>query len=321
MNEFQLIDFITKDFPVYKPNLIKGIGDDCAVWTENGSIRVFTTDTMVEGDHFKKDWMSAEQIGKRLIEINISDIVAMGAMPDLLFVSLVVDDNTSSEWLKLLYQGIKETCLNYQVTLAGGNITHGQTLSLNVGIFGNSDDAVVYRSGAKTNDLLCVTGNIGSACCARLLLAKNKKVPADLLSAFVAPKARLLEAQVIKKYATSMIDVSDGLAGESRHLAKESGLGVLINSSDIPYHIDALEIESQLDVSLMDCALRGGEDFELMFSVSQNDYDKLKKEYKFKSPITVIGKFLPEKKYQYSVNEKILDLPKGFDHFSDNINL
>ncbi|MDD5456366.1 MAG: thiamine-phosphate kinase [Candidatus Margulisbacteria bacterium] len=321
MNEFQLIDFLAKDFPVYQKNVQKGIGDDCAVWKGGKKYIVFTTDTMVEGDHFLKQWFSPEQIGARLAEINLSDIAAMGASPKFLFVSLILDKQTSPEWCHKVYQGIKKSITPYKISLLGGNITHGKTLSLTASVIGESLYKPIYRSGARHGDLLAITGTVGDACVARLLLKQNDTPVPALFKKLAEPKARIKEAQIIKKYASSMIDISDGIASEARHIAKESETGVSVLADKLPFSKAALNAEPQIRVSLVDCALRGGEDYELMFTATEKNYNKLIKEYKLKTPLTVIGTIIKKKKYCYQQDSKEYELPSGFDHFQQNINL
>jgi len=321
MNEFELIDYLTKDFNIYQKNVVAGIGDDCAVWREGDKYIVFTTDTMVEGDHFIKDWFTPEQIGKRLVETNISDVAAMGASPTSMFVSLVIDDYTSPEWCRKLYDGIKFVADKYEISLLGGNITHGSTLSLTLGVHGESLSKVLYRSGAQLGDLVCVTGTIGDACIARLMLGKKLNVPETLLNRLATPSARIDESLIIRDYANSMIDISDGIASEARHIAKSSGLGVCINMEKIPYSDLAKKHVSDTDQSLLDSSMRGGEDYELMFTISSDNLERLKSNKNLRTHITEIGRIIPENKYVYVYEGEEKILPKGFDHFSDNINL
>lgn len=323
MNEVELIDFLTKGFPIRHNNVIKGVGDDCSVWKEVDGYRVFTTDSMVEGDHFLKEWFTPEEIGCRAIETNLSDIASMGAKPTFLYISLIVDDRTSPEWLSLLYQGIRKKCEEHKLTLMGGNITHGKTLSITVGIQGNCIKAPVLRNGAKAGDLLVVTGTIGDACVARMALNKKKQIPVALKDRLSHPMARLKEAEIISEYASAMIDISDGIASEARHIASQSALGVRIDAEGIPIRMQVKELAMIAGIDVLEAQLRGGEDYELMFTISKKKYEELKKKYHLYSlvGITVIGKMISEKKYIYVKDEQEHQLPKGFDHFSTNINL
>ncbi|OGI07763.1 MAG: thiamine-phosphate kinase [Candidatus Margulisbacteria bacterium GWF2_35_9] len=321
MNEFELIDYLTNDFKIYQENVVAGIGDDCAVWREGDKYIVFTTDTMVEGDHFLKSWFTPEQIGQRLVETNVSDVASMGAIPTSMFVSLVIDDNTSPLWCRKMYDGIKRVADKYKISLLGGNITHGKTLSLTLGVHGETITNLVYRKGSTMGDLIVVTGTIGDACIARLMLGKGLTVPTALFNRLATPTARVDDAQIIKQYASAMIDISDGIASEARHIAKASQLGVLINATDIPYSSLAKKHEKDIDRSLLECALRGGEDYELMFSISEENFNKLQKHKDLISPLTVIGCITKEMTNVYIENDVVHDLPKGFDHFNENINL
>ncbi len=322
MNEFNLISHITAGFKTYHGQVVKGIGDDCAVWKENDTLRLFTTDTMVEGDHFIKEWFTPQQIGIRFIESNVSDIAAMGGTPTFLFVSLVLDSKTSPDWTRKLYLGIKSVCNHYKISLLGGNITHGRTVSLTASLFGEAKSSVIYRSTAKTGDLVVVTGDIGSACVARLLLNKKITPPHYLFNRFSHPKARVDEAQIIRKFASSMIDISDGIASEAKHLAKDSKRGVIIDTTRIPVIAKARKYEGLIGQTLENCALRGGEDYELMFTVSKKNWPELQSEFTFNTPLTVVGEICSKKEYlQVNSDKTITPLVKGFDHFSENINL
>lgn len=322
MDEFSLIDYLTKGFKTFQKNILYGIGDDCAVIKIGNKKILYTTDTMVEGDHFLKEWFSPEQIGQRLIETNVSDIAAMGGIPQYLFISLILDSNTADDWCKQVYRGINKTCHKYKISLLGGNITHGKTLSLTAGVIGTTKGKVLLRSGANANDLVAVTGDIGSACIARLLLKQKIVCPNVLFKRLSAPKARVDESLVIKKFASAMIDISDGIASEAKHIALSSGFGVLIDSKKIPFLSEAEKYAKKLKISLIECALRGGEDYELMFTISPANWLKLKKIYHLITPITVIGEILSEKKYIY-INEKGQEtlLPSGYNHLSENINI
>lgn len=323
MNEIELIDYLTEGFPIRHNNVVKGIGDDCSVWKENDEYRVFTTDSMVEGDHFLKDWFTSEEIGMRAVETNLSDVASMGAIPTFLYISLIVDDRTSPEWLKGLYKGIRSKCEEHRLTLMGGNITHGKTLSITIGVQGDCNTIPVYRNGARNGDLVVVTGTIGDACVARMVLNKKKQISEALKERLGHPRARIKEAVVIAKFASAMIDISDGIASEARHIATQSNLGVEIDAESIPTRMQVKELASIAGIDVLEAQLRGGEDYELMFTISPDNFDELKKEYYLHSLIglTPIGKMISKKKYLYLKNKVEHELPKGFDHFSSNINL
>jgi len=323
VNEIELIDYLTEGFPIRHNNVIKGIGDDCSVWKEDDEYRVFTTDSMVEGDHFLKDWFTAEEIGMRAVETNLSDIASMGAIPTFLYVSLIIDDRTSPEWLGDLYKGIRSKCDEHKLTLMGGNVTHGKTLSITIGVQGDSKSMPVYRNGAREGDLVVVTGTIGDACVARMVLNKKKQIPDALKDRLAHPRARIREASVIAKFASAMIDISDGIASEARHIASQSNLGVVIDADSIPTRMQVKELALIAGIDVLEAQMRGGEDYELMFTISPDKFEELKNEYHLHSQIgiTPIGKMIAEKKYVYLKNSVEATLPKGFDHFSSNINL
>jgi thiamine-monophosphate kinase len=321
MDEFKLIDYLTEGFPILHDNVVKGVGDDCAVWKEGDVFKLLSTDTMVEGDHFIRSWLTPEEIGWRLLESNVSDIAAMGGTPQFVFLSIVLNKSATPEWVRSVYDGIKSRCDNYGISLLGGNTTHGDTVSFTVTIVGETSTAPIYRSGAVAGDLLCVTGTIGAACIARILLTKNRNtIPKEFKDRFARPVARVEEGKVIAKYATSMIDISDGIASESRHLAKSSGCGVVVDPTAIPYLDGTPEQEESLPVTAMDCAFSGGEDFELMFTVSPANYKKLQSEYTSQIPLTIIGHMTDHHDCLYVIENVSNTLPAGFDHFRENIN-
>ena len=322
MSEFDLIATITQGFPLFQKNIRKGVGDDCAVWEEGGTLRVLTTDSMVEGDHFLKSWFTPEQIGHRFLMSNLSDIASMGATPLYLFVSLVLDDATHPEWVRRLYNGMRPICEQFHVSLLGGNVTHGQTLSLTATVVGESPDRVLYRAGAQASDIVAVTGDIGSACVARLLLKSGQTPPDALFNRLATPTARVAEGVFLKDYATSMIDISDGIASEARHLAESSHCGVMIVAEHIPLHPLAKPLESLLSATLIECALRGGEDYELMFTVPAPRWSQLQANWPFETPITAIGTMTSTPNdYRLQKDGIVTPLPKGFDHLGENINL
>jgi thiamine-monophosphate kinase len=323
LNEIELIDYLTEGFPIRHQNVVKGIGDDCSVWKEGDEYRVFTTDSMVEGDHFLKEWFTPEEIGMRAVETNLSDIASMGAKPTFMYVSLIIDDRTSPEWLNLLYKGIRAKCEEHQLTLMGGNVTHGKTLSITIGVQGDSKAMPVYRNGAKEGDLVVVTGTIGDACVARMVLNKKKQIPDALKDRLAHPRARLREAEVIAKFASAMIDISDGIASEARHIATQSKLGVVIDADSIPTRSQVKELALIAGIDVLEAQMRGGEDYELMFTISPANFKELVKVYHLHTTlgITTIGKMVADKKYVYLKGKEEFELPKGFDHFSSNINL
>jgi thiamine-monophosphate kinase len=321
MSEFSLIDQITKDFRIHDPSVLMGVGDDCAVWKEGKGLRVLTTDSMVEGDHFLKNWFTPEQVGHRFLMSNVSDVASMGAKPMFLFVALVLDDATSPEWVERLYNGMRPICEHHHISLLGGNVTHGKTLSLTATLLGESPDKVVYRNGAKIGDVLVVTGDTGSACVARLLLKSGHPPPSELFERLACPTARVAEGVFLKDYATSMIDISDGIASEARHLAEESGCGVHVVAEQIPLHPSALPFDGTLSATLIECALRGGEDYELMFTVSADRWHQLQQAWPFDTAITAIGVITSGHETLLIQNERTSPLPRGFDHLAENINL
>jgi thiamine-monophosphate kinase len=327
MNEFELIQYLTKGFPIRHKEVIKSFGDDCSVWKEGNIYKVFTTDAMVEGDHFLKKWFSAYDVGNKAVESNLSDIASMGATPKFIYVSLIIDNKTNTSWISLLYDAIRDKCKEHNLTLMGGNITHGKTFSITISIEGETITKPILRNGAGVGDIVMVTDNIGEACIARISinknLAKNKNIDKNLLKKLLHPRARLNEAQIIAKYATAMIDISDGIASETRHIAIQSNKGVLVNADSIPISEGSRDLAKKNSLDVLQAQLRGGEDYELLFTIPSDKINSFLKEYSKYNYVKVsqIGEIISENKYIYLKDNEEFELPKGFDHFSDNINL
>jgi len=302
-NEFQLIKTLTKNFKIYHHDLKVGIGDDTAVIKNGKKYFLLTCDCLVENDHFNCAWATPKQIGRKAVEVNVSDIAAAGGLPKYMLVSIVLTKDTREKWVKDVYTGMKEICDKYKITLAGGDTTHGPIKMLDIFLLGETKKPIL-RSNAKTNDLICVTGQVGGSTAGLKLFRQNKKVPIILRQKHLEPKARLDVSHIIAKYANSMIDVSDGIGSEVRHICEESKKGAIIYAEKIPLCPGA---------TLKD-ALSGGEDFELLFTINKNKLKKLKN-----IDYTVIGE-IKNKKYGIWLmkNFNKLLMPKGYDHFTNN---
>lgn len=292
LGEFKLIEQLTKDFQTTQPETILGIGDDAAVLDMgNGQCQVVSTDILVEGVHFDLTYMPLKHLGYKAVAVNVSDICAMNATPKQITVAIAVSNRFSVEALEELYAGIKVACADYEVDLVGGDTTSSQSgLFISVTAIGIAQkEALAYRSGAKEYDLLVVSGDLGGAYVGLQVLEREKEVfkanpniQPDLdghdyiLQRQLKPQARLDVVRYLKELGvqpTSMIDVSDGLASEILHLCKSSNVGCHVYDEKIP--IDAktsmVALDFNLDPSM--CALNGGEDYELLFTIAQKDVE------------------------------------------------
>lgn len=295
LGEFGLIDKLTNQFTTHISTTIKGVGDDAAVISISDSeVMLVSTDMLLEGVHFNLMYTPLMHLGYKSVMVNLSDIFAMNGTAQQITVSIAVSNRFPLEALEELYAGIKKACDLYQVDLIGGDTSSSLSgLAISVTAIGKAKKSdVVYRSGAKENDLLVVSGDLGGAYMGLQLLEREKEVfkanpnmQPDLdgndylLERQLKPEARQDVIKFLKDLdvkPTSMIDISDGLASEIFHLCKASDLGCTIYDEKIP--IDAKTSMAAIDFNIdpVTCALNGGEDYELLFTVSLADYDKIK---------------------------------------------
>jgi thiamine-monophosphate kinase len=295
LGEFGLIDKLTNQFTTHISTTIKGVGDDAAVISISDSeVMLVSTDMLLEGVHFNLIYAPLMHLGYKAVMVNLSDIFAMNGTAQQITVSIAVSNRFPLEALEELYAGIKKACDLYQVDLIGGDTSSSLSgLTISVTAIGKAKKSdVVYRSGAKENDLLVVSGDLGGAYMGLQLLEREKEVfkanpnmQPDLdgndylLERQLKPEARQDVIKFLKDLdvkPTSMIDISDGLASEIFHLCKASDLGCTIYDEKIP--IDAKTSMAAIDFNIdpVTCALNGGEDYELLFTVSLADYDKIK---------------------------------------------
>jgi thiamine-monophosphate kinase len=270
--EFALIDRLARLVAGQHADLIVGVGDDAAVIRTApppAPYLLVTTDILVEDRHFNRQWSRAEQIGIKAVECNVSDIAAMGGNPSWMFISLVLSESTDLPWAEALYKGIAEACCRHRVILAGGDTTRGAANVINITLLGEVDPACLcLRSGAKVGDRLAVTGTLGASAAALALLQAGIRPTDYLLEKHLAPTCRLREARVIAPLANAMIDISDGLGSEVRHICKQSRLTARVYNAALPIHPDVAAAADRLSLESHDFALSGGEDFELLFSIA-----------------------------------------------------
>ena len=294
LGEFGLIERLTKDFAPQNSSTLRGIGDDAAV-IDNGSLAtVVSTDLLVEGIHFDLMYTPLKHLGYKAVVVNLSDIYAMNAQPKQITVSLAISNRFSVEALEELYEGIREACKRYGVDLVGGDTTSSlKGFVISVTAIGQGDPKkLTYRNGAKVGDLLCVTGDLGAAYLGLQILEREKQlylaspdVQPDLeqqdylIGRQLKPEARQDMIAMFSKnnlVPTAMIDVSDGLASEIFHLCKQSGVGALVEESGVPIHPEAQLMALKFQLDPITCALSGGEDYELLFTIDPKDVEKIK---------------------------------------------
>jgi len=289
LGEFGLIAHLTDSVKIKNSSTLKGIGDDAAVLDYNGKNILVTTDLLVEGIHFNLIYTPLKHLGYKSVVVNLSDICAMNGIPRQITVSIAISSKFSVEALEELYKGITLACEHYGVDLVGGDTSSSLTgLLISVTAVGEvQQNDIVYRNGAKENDLICVSGDLGGAYMGLQLLEREKKnfsetsqIQPDLarydyiLERQLKPEARTDIIQKLKKTGikpTSMIDISDGLSSELLHICKNSKTGCRIYSQKIPIDIATCNMANEFNISPETAALNGGEDYELLFTVSLND--------------------------------------------------
>ena len=294
LGEFGLIDRISKQFTLSNATSVKGIGDDAAVIDMGSEYLLVSTDMLVEGIHFDLSYSPIQHLGYKAVAVNVSDIAAMNGKAEQITVSLAISSRFSVEAIDALYQGIQSACVNYGVDLVGGDTTSSTSgLVISITVMGRVlKDRVAYRAGAKPNDILCVTGDLGAAFLGLQVLEREKQVFLEdpnmqpdldkyeyLIGRLLKPEARtdivseLVDAGV---KPSSMIDLSDGLASDVFHLSRASGVGFRIYDDKVPIDTAAYETAIEFKLDPLTCALNGGEDYELMFTISKEDQEKIK---------------------------------------------
>ena len=293
LGEFGLIKHLTKDVKNAQPSTQKGIGDDAAVLNFKDKRTLVTTDLLLEGIHFNLEYVPLKHLGYKAAVVNFSDIYAMNATPTQITVSLGISKRFSVEDLEELYSGIRLACERYNVDLVGGDTCASMTgLTISITCLGTAAaKEIVYRNGAKVNDLVCVTGNLGTAYMGLQLLERERIVMQANENATPAFEGReyLLERQlkpearrdIIEKLheagikPTAMMDISDGLSSELMHICTQSNVGCAVYEDKLPIDYQAAALAEEMNLNIVTCALNGGEDYELLFTCSLDDYEKL----------------------------------------------
>jgi thiamine-monophosphate kinase len=294
LGEFGLIDRLSQKVEHYHQSSVKGIGDDAAVLAATDLQRVVTTDLLLEGIHFDLRYMPLQHLGYKAVAVNVSDVAAMNAIPTQITVSIGLSNRFSVEAVEALYEGIRAACTNYKVDLIGGDTTaSGAGLVISVTAIGEvASDKVALRNGAQKGNIICVTGDLGAAYIGLQVLEREKAVYLTdpeakpeiskykyIVQRQLRPEARmdivheLREREVVP---TSMIDVSDGLASELLHLARNSGVGLQVYEENLPIDKMTYDTAVEFNVDPVTCVMNGGEDYELLFTIKQEDYEKVK---------------------------------------------
>ena len=292
LGEFGLIDHLTKNNEIRNASTLLSVGDDAAVIDNFGKQTVVTTDMLVEGIHFDLMYTPLKHLGYKSVVVNLSDIYAMNATPTHITLSIAFSNRFSLEALDEFYEGVYAACEKYGVDLVGGDTTSSQKgFIISITAIGEvSPDKYVKRSTANKSDLLCVSGFLGAAFLGLTILEREKKVYSEtgiqpdlenqayIVGKLLKPEARkdiiefLSDSEIMP---TSMIDISDGLSSEILHICKQSNLGCVLYEDKIPINEEARQYAYKLELDPTACALSGGEDYELLFTIAQADYDKL----------------------------------------------
>ncbi|WP_068471587.1 thiamine-phosphate kinase [Saccharicrinis aurantiacus] len=316
LGEFGLIEHLTKNVEIKHSSTIKGVGDDAAVISTDKH-QVVTTDLLLQGIHFDLVYTPLRHLGYKSVMVNLSDVYAMNAIPKQITVSLGISSKFKLEHIDELYAGIKMACEAHNIDLIGGDTSTSLTgLTICITAIGEANkEDIVYRNGAQPNDLVCVSGDLGGAYMGLQVLerekavhAGNTKVQPDLsgydyiLERQLKPEARKDIIEYLASIGvkpTSMIDISDGLSSEVLHLCKQSKVGARIYETKIPIDPVTSMMAEEVNMSPTVAALNGGEDYELLFTISQADYEKFSEETDLK--IYTIGHITEESKGSYLV--------------------
>ena len=334
LGEFGLIEHLTKNFEISHKSTLKGVGDDAAVLDFKNKKVVLTTDLLVEGVHFDLSYAPLKHLGYKAVMVNLSDVYAMNALATQITVSIALSNRFPLEAIEELYAGIELAAKNYDVDIVGGDTTSSVTgLIISISAIGIANEQdIVYRNGAKPNDLLVVTGDLGGAYMGLQVLEREKAVfkvnpnnQPDLdqysyiIERQLKPEARkdivgLLEALKVKP--TAMIDISDGLSSETIHICKQSKVGCELYEDKIPLDPQVISTCEEFNIDSTTIALSGGEDYELLMTISQEDYPKIKGN----PNLTVIGYMTNANEGMHLVTratEKIPLKAQGWNSLSD----
>jgi len=318
LGEFGLIDHLTKNIKIKNDSTAKGVGDDAAVLDYRKKQVVVSTDLLLEGIHFDLTYTPLKHLGYKAVVVNLSDIYAMNADPKQITVSVGLSSKMSVEAVDEFYSGVYLACDRYGVDLIGGDTSSsltGFTISITALGEGTKKD-LTYRSGAGVNDLICASGDFGAAYMGLQLLEREKKIFQSnpevqpdlashdyLLERFLKPEARKEVVELLRKIGvkpTSMIDVSDGISSELLHICKQSGVGCRLYEEKVPIDATTSMLAEEMGINPLVAALNGGEDYELLFTIKQEDYEKFVNADS-KMSIYAIGHITEESKGAYMI--------------------
>ena len=291
--------------------MLAGVGDDCAVLPfAKGKHQLVTKDMLVEEDHFSLKYFSPEEIGRKVVESNVSDIAAMGGVPQYAFLGLSLRRDIAVEWVKRLYRGLYLRLNKHRVDLVGGDTTHSALITLSLTLIGEvRADHLTLRRGAAIGEVIKVSGPLGASTAGFKLLQKNIKGHHGVKNKHRRPSCRLDLSPLIAKKATAMADISDGLAADLKHIMKQSKVGAIIEKPLIPIRPQTFSAANTLGEDAYDFALYGGEDFELVYTVPRKEVKT--------TPGLAIGEIIKGDKLFLKENDTISEVTQsGFDHFS-----
>ena len=336
LGEFGLIDHLTQGLKSVNASTIKGVGDDAAVIDNGEFVTLVSKDLLVEGVHFDLSYTPLKHLGYKAAVVNISDIVAMNGKAEQLLIGISVSNRFPVEALDELYSGLRLACEKYKVDLVGGDTTSSVSgLFISVTVIGRAKkEDVVYRNTALENDLICVSGDLGGAYMGLLLLEREKQVfkanplmQPDLegydyvLERQLKPEARPDVLEKLREAGvkpTAMIDISDGLASEVLHISNASGLGCRIYENKLPIDVVTADVAAEFQIDPTTPAMNGGEDYELLFTVNVNDFDKVKTI----EGVHVIGHMLEKAEGEYLISNGGSLYPidaQGFNHMRKEV--
>ncbi len=333
LGEFGLIDRLTGSLKKFNESTVLGVGDDAAIIDTGDKYMLVSTDFLVEGIHFDMMYSPLKHLGYKSVCVNLSDIYAMNGQPEQITVSIAFSNRYSVEAIEELYAGIIHACEVYNVDLVGGDTTSStKGLVISVTAIGSvPKEKVVRRSGANLGDILCVTGDLGASYLGLQILEREKQIYMSnpgiqpdleqqnyIIGRFLKPEARREAILYFKKHnvvPTAMIDVSDGLASDLFHICKQSNLGAFIEEGKVPIHPESEQKAIDFKLDPITCALHGGEDYELLFTIDESDLEKIR----FMPNVFIIGEMTPKDDgiKLHTTGGNIHDLKaQGWDHFN-----
>ena len=328
IGEFGFIDSIKEQCVTSLKGVVKGIGDDCAVFGPySGRVLLFTTDMLIEDIHFLRDRITPYQLGWKAIAVNLSDIAAMGGEPLYCLISLGIPVEMDVELIQDFYKGMKDICERYRVNIVGGDtVASPDKLIINVSLIGDAKEGeVLYRSGARPGDKIYLTGNVGDSSAGLKILKNEISPPRSMSGHFLKthnePKPLIETGRIVatSRLASSMIDLSDGLLSDLGHICEESRVGALLFGSKIPLSSELKLLASRANFNPLDLALSGGEDYLLLLTVPEaNTHDlELLFEDNRPSPLYLIGEMTEEQGIRMVTEDGSVEElgPKGFNHF------